>query len=162
MIIRDATEADLPAIVAIYNSTIPTQLVTADLEPIAVESRLAWFQAHTPSDRPLWVMESDQTVAGWLGFQSFYGRPAYQATAELSLYVSPHFRRRGIGRQLLERAIAASPDLKLTTLLGFIFASNHPSLRLFQQYGFEQWGYLPKVARFEKGTQDLVIVGKEL
>lgn len=162
MLIRDAVEADLPAIVAIYNTTIPMQIVTADFAPITVESRLAWFHAHTPNERPLWVMEIEGEIAGWLGFQSFYGRPAYYSTAELSLYVSPSFRRRGIGRQLLERAIEISPTLNLTTLLGFIFADNQASLKLFRQYGFEQWGYLPKVAKFEKGEQDLVILGKRI
>jgi L-amino acid N-acyltransferase YncA len=162
MPIRDATGTDLPAIVAIYNAAIPCQFVTADFEPVTVESRLAWFQAHTPHDRPLWVMEIDGTIAGWLGFQSFYGRPAYQGTAELSLYVSPSYQRQGIGRKLVEQAIATAPTLQLTTLLGFIFADNQPSLKLFQQFGFEEWGYLPRVARFEKGEQDLVIVGRRI
>ncbi|KAM3097574.1 GNAT family N-acetyltransferase [Phormidesmis sp. 146-35] len=160
--IRDAVESDLAAIVAIYNSTVSTRIVTADFEPVTVESRLAWFASHTPKDRPLWVMEIDGAIAGWLGFQSFYGRPAYQGTVELSLYVSPDFRRRGIGRSLLERAIEASPSLQITTLLGFIFAGNQPSLKLFEQYGFEQWGYLPGVAKFETSEQDLVIVGKRV
>jgi phosphinothricin acetyltransferase len=162
MVIRDAVGNDLAAIVAIYNSTVPTQIVTADFEPVTVESRLPWFASHTPDDRPLWVMEIDNTVAGWLGFQSFYGRPAYKETVELSLYVSPDFRRRGIGRSLLEKAIEASPTLRITTLLGFIFAGNRPSLKLFEQYGFEQWGYLPRVAKFETSEQDLVIVGKKV
>ncbi|MDB5833890.1 MAG: phosphinothricin acetyltransferase, partial [Caballeronia sp.] len=52
---RDATLDDLPGIVAIYNSTVPSRLVTADLEPVSVESRLAWFHAHGPKARPLWV-----------------------------------------------------------------------------------------------------------
>ncbi|MGE8329854.1 MAG: N-acetyltransferase, partial [Paraburkholderia nemoris] len=30
---RDATLDDLPSIVAIYNSTVPSRQVTADLEP---------------------------------------------------------------------------------------------------------------------------------
>jgi L-amino acid N-acyltransferase YncA len=162
MVIRDAVEQDLAAIVAIYNSTVSTQIVTADFEPVTVHSRLAWFASHSPNDRPLWVIEIDGTVAGWLGFQSFYGRPAYKRTVELSLYVSPDFRRRGIGRSLLEKAIETSPSLQITTLLGFIFASNQPSLKLFEQYGFEQWGYLPKVARFETSEQDLVIVGRRV
>jgi L-amino acid N-acyltransferase YncA len=52
---RDATLDDLPAIVAIYNSTIASRQVTADLEPVSVESRLAWFLAHRLLVRPLWV-----------------------------------------------------------------------------------------------------------
>jgi L-amino acid N-acyltransferase YncA len=43
MIIWDAVEDDLPVIVEIYNSTVPSRMVTADPEPIPVESRRAWF-----------------------------------------------------------------------------------------------------------------------
>jgi L-amino acid N-acyltransferase YncA len=163
MVIRDAVEADLSAIVTIYNSTIPTGIVTADIEPVSVESRWNWFYAHTATERPLWVMEIDGTISGWLGFQSFYGRPAYHETVELSVYVASEFRRRGVGRLLLARAIAFSPSLQITTLLGFIFADNRPSIQLFQQYGFEPWGLLPRVAKFkEGGEQDLVIVGRKV
>jgi len=77
MIIRHATESDLPAIVAIYNAAVPSRMATADLEPVSVESRLAWFKGRVPSQRPLWVIETDRVIAGWLSFQSFYGRPAY-------------------------------------------------------------------------------------
>lgn len=160
--IRDAVEADLPSIVTIYNAAIPCQVVTADVEPVTSKSRLDWFLAHTPHDRPLWVIEINGNIAGWLGFRSFYGRPAYQSTAELSLYVHPDYQRMGIGRKLLERAIETAPTLKLATLLGFIFADNHPSLRLFQQFDFEQWGYLPRVAQFDRGEQDLVILGRRV
>ena len=74
---RDATLDDLPAIVAIYNSTVPSRQVTADLEPVSVESRLGWFQAHGPEKRPLWVVEGEGRVIAWLSFSDFYGRPAY-------------------------------------------------------------------------------------
>ncbi|MBW4472548.1 MAG: GNAT family N-acetyltransferase [Stenomitos rutilans HA7619-LM2] len=160
MHIRDAVEADLAAIVAIYNSTIACQAVTADLSPVTVESRLHWFHTHSSDKRPLWVVDAEGEVAGWLGFQSFYyGRPAYDAAAELSIYVSPAYRRQGIGQALLKQAIARSSAFNIKTLLGFIFAHNHPSLRLFEQFGFQQWGYLPGVAEFEAVPRDLVIVG---
>ncbi|MFP3710773.1 N-acetyltransferase, partial [Paraburkholderia sp. SIMBA_009] len=54
---RDATLDDLPAIVAIYNSTVPSRQVTADLEPVSIDSRRAWFEAHGREKRPLWVVE---------------------------------------------------------------------------------------------------------
>jgi L-amino acid N-acyltransferase YncA len=163
MIIRDAVEADLPAIVEIYNSTITHRTVTADLEPVSVESRLPWFHSHTCDRCPLWVMEHDGAIAGWLGFQPFYSaRPAYHATAELSIYVSPHFRRKGVGQTLLRQAIAQSPILGLKTLVGAIFATNQPSLALFEQFGFERWGYFPSIAEFEDSACDLVIVGRKV
>ena len=160
MQIRDAVEADLSAIVAIYNATIPSRMVTGDLEPISVTSRLEWFHHHQPTAYPLWVMEIEGQITGWLGFQPFYGRPAYRGTAEISLYVSQHYRRQGCGRQLLAKAIEDSPRLHLHTILGFIFGHNLPSLRLFEQMGFQQWGYLPQVANLDGVERDLVIVGR--
>lgn len=164
MNIRDAVVTDLPAIVRIYNSTIASRMVTADVEPVAVESRLAWFHAHTSDHRPLWVMEVDQEIAGWLGFQPFYsGRAAYHGTAELSIYIAADYRRCGVGRQLLQQAIDRSPRLGIKTLVGVIFAHNHPSLRLFEQFGFIQWGYLPQIAEFaEIGRCDVVILGRKV
>jgi L-amino acid N-acyltransferase YncA len=160
--VRDAIAADLPQIVAIYNSTVASRLVTADMEPVSVDSRRAWFEAHRADRHPLWVMVEDQEVLAWLGFQPFYGRPAYAKTAELSIYVAATQRRRGMGRQLLERAIAHAPHLGLQTLLGFIFADNQPSLQLFEHCAFQRWGCLPQVANFDGVERDLVIVGRRL
>ncbi len=163
MVIRDARKIDLPAIVDIYNSTIACRHITADLETVTVESRLDWFHSHTPDHRPLWVMEVEGAIAGWLGFQAFYSsRPAYDKTAELSIYVSPYHRRQGIGQALLQEAIARSPALGIKNLVGCIFAPNQPSLKLFENFGFQRWGLLPAIAEFEDGTCDLVIVGKKL
>ena len=41
-----AQREDLPEIVAIYNSTIASRQVTADLQPVSVAEREAWFVAH--------------------------------------------------------------------------------------------------------------------
>lgn len=159
MHIRDARLADLPAIVDIYNSTISSRKVTGDIEPISIDSRHDWFEAHAPHTYPIWVAEREGKIAGWLSFQPFYGRPAYRKTSEISIYVSPDFRRQGIGQQMMQQAIAHSPQLNLSTLLGFVFAQNEPSLRLLQQCGFQQWGFLPTVAHFDAGHCDLVIMG---
>lgn len=162
MSIRDAAGADLPAIVAIYNAAIPGRLATADTEPVSVESRRPWFDAHAPATHPLWVEETDGTIGGWLSFQAFYGRPAYRATAEVSVYVAPSCRRRGVGRGLLTQALARGPGLGFTTLLGFVFGHNAPSLALFAGVGFERWGHLPRIAVLDGVARDLVVVGRRI
>lgn len=162
VLIRDAEIADLPAIVDIYNSTIACRKITGDIQPVSVESRHDWFVAHAPQTYPIWVAERDQQIAGWLSFQPFYGRPAYRQTSEISIYVSSQFRRQGIGQQLIKQAIARSPELGLSTLLGFVFAQNEPSLRLLERFGFCQWGFLPAVAQFDVGSRDLVIMGLKI
>ena len=162
MKIRDAIEADLPAIVDIYNATVPTRMVTAELEPVSVERRVPWFREHTPDSYPLWVVETDDQIAGWLSFKEFIPRSAYRGTSELSVYVGEKFRRSGIARRLLEEAMKRSPALGLSALLGLIFAHNEPSLRLFAQLGFQRWGLLPRVARLDGVERDLIIVGRHV
>ena len=159
MIIRDAVEADLPAIVEIYNAAIRSRISTAQLDPVSVEARLPWFREHSPESYPLWVAVIDGGVAGWLSFHSFIPRAAYRGTAEISVYVGELFRRRGIGQALLEKAIAHSPSLEITALVGGIFGHNEASLRLFGRMGFERWGLLPRIARVDDVERDLVMVG---
>ena len=77
---RLATRGDLAQIVDIYNATIPSRRVTADTEPVSVESRVKWFEDHQPDVRPLWVIDAEGYIAAWLSFSSFYGRPAYSKT----------------------------------------------------------------------------------
>jgi phosphinothricin acetyltransferase len=160
--LRLACAADLPAIVAIYNSTVASRQVTADLEPVSVESRQAWFDAHQPQRRPLWVLEQDGEVLGWASLSDFYGRPAYQGTSELSVYLREDCRGRGLARRLLDEAIARAPSLGIDTLLGFIFGHNQPSLVLFERYGFQRWGDLPAVAELDGVKRDLIIVGRRV
>jgi L-amino acid N-acyltransferase YncA/predicted O-methyltransferase YrrM len=160
MIIRDAVEADLPAIVEIYNATVPTRMVTAELEPTTVEARLPWFREHSPEQYPFWVAESERRVIGWLDFKKFQPRSAYRGTAEVSIYVDEEFRGRGVGQQLLERAIGRAPSLGITALVGLIFGHNEPSLKLFQRLGFERWAFFPCVAQLDGIERDLVVMGR--
>ena len=160
--LRDATAADLPAIVEIYNATIPGRMVTADLAPVTVDSRRSWFGAHDPSKRPIWVLCQDDVVCAWLSFDSFYPRAAYDGTAMIGLYVARGHRRKGHGKHLLTAAIERAPALALHTLLGFIFAHNEPSLRLFEANGFARWGHLPRVAVLDDVERDLVILGRRV
>jgi L-amino acid N-acyltransferase YncA len=162
MTIRDAGEADLPAIVAIYNSIIPGRMVTADLEPVTVTSRRPWLEAHDPARRPVWVAEEAGHITGWLSFDTFYARAAYDGTAMIGLYVEEARRRTGLGQVLLARAIEHAPRLGVHTLLGYIFAHNEPSLRFFAKAGFERWAHLPRIAQLDGIERDLIIVGKRL
>ena len=160
MIIRDAVEADLPAIVEIFNAAVRGRISTAQLKEVSVAEKLPWFFEHSPESYPLWVTEIDESVAGWLSFHSFLPRPAYRGTAEIGVYVNERFRRVGVGRGLVAKAITHSPSLKINALVGCIFGHNEPSLRLFEQSGFERWGFLPQVARVDQIARDLIIVGR--
>jgi phosphinothricin acetyltransferase len=124
-------------------------MVTADIEPISVESRIRWFHEHTPNKRPLWVLENkNRKIIGWVSFQSFYGRSAYDVTIELSIYLDVAHRSKGLGKHVLRHTIDEAPKFSVKTILGYIFAHNEPSIKLFRRFGFEVWATLPNIASF--------------
>jgi phosphinothricin acetyltransferase len=156
---RVARLDDLLQIVEIYNSTVASRMVTADTEPVSVESRREWFEQHTPQTRPLWVVDRGAQIDGWLSLSNFYGRPAYHRTAEVSVYVREGMRRAGVGSYLLSQAVTQAPGLSIDTLIGFVFGHNQPSLALFKRFGFSRWGELPRVTVLDGIERDVVILG---
>lgn len=160
---RNAELKDLERIVEIYNSTINDRLATADTEFQTVADKTAWFENHNAKNRPIWIVEDDnQNCLGWVSVQSFYGRPAYIGTAEISIYLATEQRGKGIGKVVLEMAIEKCRDLNLHSLLGFIFAHNTASIKLFANAGFTQWGLLPDVAIMDKQPFSLCIMGRKI
>jgi L-amino acid N-acyltransferase YncA len=162
MIIRDAVEPDLPAVLKIYNAAIATRMATAQMEPVTLDQRRDWLKQHSPDRHPFWVLEIDGAIAGWLTLKPFLPRCAYRGTAEVSVYVDEKFRRRGVARTLLSEAIKRAPLLRIDAMVGLIFAHNRPSLNLFEELGFEKWGLLPGIARLDQDLRDLTIVGRHV
>lgn len=163
--LRLAVEADLPAIVGIYNSIVAGRMVTADLEPVTVESRRAWFSAHQTPTRPLWVVTdpaADHVVCAWASFDSIYPRAAYDGTVMVALYLAEAYRGRGLGSWLVDELVTRAPQHGVHTLTGYIFGHNEPSLRLFRRHGFVQWAHLPRVAVLDGVERDLLILGRRV
>ncbi|WP_462250383.1 N-acetyltransferase family protein [Ferruginibacter sp.] len=160
---RDAIQSDLATIVEIYNSTVECRMVTADTTPLSVESRQEWFDEHSADKRPLWMVEDDnKNIIGWVSFQSFYGRPAYDATAEISIYLHPLQRGKGYGKAVLQYCMDTAPAYNIKNLLGYIFAHNIPSLQLFTALEFEEWGHLKNIAILDGIERSVKILGKRL
>jgi len=157
--IRLATTADLPAIVAIYNATIPTRQSTADLEPVSVVSRRSWLARHDPERRPCWVLHEGDRLVAWLSLENYKERAAYSVTAEVSVYVDLAERRKGYARLLLAHAIDRAPSLGLERLIAVVFGHNEASIALFERAGFARWGLLPGVTRLDGVAADIVILG---
>jgi phosphinothricin acetyltransferase len=158
--IREAVEADLPAIVDIYNQSIPAGWSTADTRPIAVADRVEWFRKFDPARRPIWVAEMDGQVVATAYLSSFYaGRPAYDATAEVSVYIATAYHRRGIGRRFKEYVIEQCPRLGVTTLLSMYFDHNEATRRINESLGFQTMGHLTEIAMVQGQKRGLVIAG---
>lgn len=116
---------------------------------------------------PLWVAEDDKTpergVQGYLAFEYFMNeRPGYYITADLAIYLHPDAQRKGLGAYLLDEAIRYAPQLGIEAFGVTIFGSNASSLRLFESRGFQQWGFMPRVARLGDVERDVVMMGRRL
>lgn len=161
--IRLAQIEDLPAIVDIYNQSIPSQQSTGDTQPVRVEERMTWFREHRPGEHPIFVAEVDGGVAGWCSLSAYRpGRAALRFTAEISYYIAPAYHRRGIATALVEHALAACPALQIRHLFAIVLEGNQASLKLLEKMGFEQWGYLPKVANFDGKEVGHLYYGRHL
>lgn len=158
-----ARPEDLPEIVAIYNSTINSRQVTADLQPVSVASRQAWFDAHQQPHRPLYVWRDDAgSIIAWGSFSDYYPRDAYRITAEISIYLHENQRGCGLGRTILQQMLTHAPTLGIRNVIAVVFAHNAPSLRLFETAGFTIWGRLPAVCDLQSQLADVVILGKAI
>ncbi|HEX5128633.1 MAG TPA: GNAT family N-acetyltransferase [Usitatibacter sp.] len=162
MPIRLAVASDLPAVVSIYNASIPSRMATADVEPVTVAEREEWFREFDPARRPLWVHEHEGAITGWLGLRSYYGRPAYHRTVESAVYVDPGHRRRGVAHELLDNAVREAPSRGISNILAMVLVHNQPSVTLFEVHGFQRWGLLPRVCEIDGVERDVLILGRRV
>jgi L-amino acid N-acyltransferase YncA len=149
LIIRIAKESDLKSIVEIYNQAIPLKKSTADLNPVTVEGREEWFKEHEADKFPIFVVEIDERIVGWVSLSPYRkGREALRHTFELSYYIDSDYKGKGLGNALLDFVIKKSSNYDVKTLIAIILEYNKPSLALVKKFKFEQWGYLPAIADF--------------
>jgi L-amino acid N-acyltransferase YncA len=150
MNIRPAQIRDLPAIVDIYNQSIPSKRSTGDMKPVQVEDRKTWFLEHDPEHFPIFVAEVEGKAAGWCSLSPYRpGRSAFRFTAEISYYIDGTFQRQGMGTMLVTHALAECPRLGIKNVFAIVLERNEASVKLLEKMGFQKWGYLPRVADFD-------------
>jgi len=160
--IRNATEADLPAILAITNDAILNTTSSWSTQPTTLEARRQWLADRQGADLPVLVGVIDGAVAGFGSYGSFRAWDGYRLTVEHSIYVDATFRRRGIGRRLLAALIEHATDADMHVIMGVISADNEVSIALHEQFGFTVVGRLSEVGRKFDRWLDLVLMQKIL
>lgn len=154
-----ATRDELPKIIAIYNQAIPTRISTADTEFVTVESKIKWFESYNQTTRPIWVIKKEGSIVGWVALEDFYGRPAFQATAEISLYIDKDHQGQRLGQQALDWVFSQVTSCGITTIMAYVFSHNKASQRLFLTNGFKRWAHLPHIATMDDTLYSLDILG---
>jgi phosphinothricin acetyltransferase len=149
--IRDATEADLPAIQAIYAHHVLTGVASFEETPPSIDdlrTRLASVRSH---GLPYMVAEIDGEVAGYCYATPYRPRAAYRNTIEDSIYVNDAYRGRGLGRVLLQALIERCETGPWRQMIAVIAdGGSGGSLSLHKQLGFELTGTL-KAVGFKHG-----------
>ncbi len=144
IVVRAAREADLPRIREIYNHEVLTSTATYDTQQRTEAEQRIWFARHG-GPHPVFVAEKGAAICGWASLSPWSDRAAYGRSAEVSEYVAVEWRRRGIGRKLLETLIDAARAHRHHALLARISADNAASIAMHAALGFFVAGTLKEV-----------------
>jgi L-amino acid N-acyltransferase len=163
MRIDDATDDDLPGILAIYNDVIRTSTAIYRDEPATLDERRAWNETRKTNGYPLLIARTeDGVVAGFATFGDFRPWPGYRYTVEHSVHVAGPHRGHGIGTALMRELIARGAAIGKHVMVAGIDADNHGSIRMHERLGFERTGHLKEVGwKFDRWL-DLVFMQRRL
>lgn len=158
ILIREAKESDLPAILAIYNEVIANTMAAYVYAPHSLDMRKSWFAELKRGGWPVIVSEEDGAITGFGCIGVFRNKPGYKYTGEHTLHVHADHRGKGIGRALLQALIAEAKRMELRTIVGGIDSENTVSLKLHADLGFVETARMPQVAWKFGRWLDLVFV----
>ncbi len=140
--IRPARPEDAATLVALGTAVgrePEAWLLNADGWRSAAEERRYLRAVRRHPDAAVFVAEEDGAIVGRMSV----ARDPHQAShhvADLGLMVALGHRRRGIGRALLEQAVAWARDAGVTKLELHVFPWNEPAILLYERFGFEREG----------------------
>lgn len=141
MVIRTAKEADVNALLDIYNYEVEQGVATFDLKPKTMEERLVWFKEHNVDNHPLIVAEEEGKVVGYASLSPYRTKEAYKATVEMSVYIHKDYRCRGIAGKLSFVILKTAKEREdIHTVISVITGGNEASLRLHERLGFVHCG----------------------
>ena len=145
MTIRDATEPDVPAILAIYNDVLASSTAIFSERPSTLETRQQWFRSRREQGYPVLVATDDSGVLGFASFGDFRTWPGYRHTVEHSVHVRPDARRLGVGRGLMEVLLARATAMGKHVMVAGVDTDNLVSIHMHERLGFHQAGTLHHV-----------------
>ena len=144
VVIRHATVADLPGILALYNHEIRTGVATFDVDEKDLAERALWLADHD-ARHPVLVADVDGLLCGWASLNRYSDRAAYARTVENSVYVAAEHQGRGHGTRLLAALLNQARTIGHHVILARITNGNAASVALHRHYGFTPVGMLREV-----------------
>jgi phosphinothricin acetyltransferase len=145
IIIRNASETDLPPILDIYNHVIINTTAVYSEQPHTLKMRQDWYNDRVAHNFPVFVADDGGDVAGFATFGHFRVWPCYRYTVELSVYVAEGHRGKGISKLLLKALTARAIEMNIHVMIAGISADNSISLALHQSFGFTEVAHFKEV-----------------
>ncbi len=162
-VVRPATDADIPAVHAIYSSYVLHGFSTFEEVPPGVEVLLERKKSIVDAGLPYVVAASEDQVCGYAYATLYRPRSAYRYTVEDSIYVCRGFHRQGIGGALLSRLIDNCESAGFRQMIAIIGDSaNYGSIALHQRLGFQLTGTLRSVGYKLGRWVDTVVLQRPL
>ena len=156
--VRASTEADVPAMLAIYAHHIGHGLDTADAEPLQADDIKRRRKNMLKRRLPHLVAERDDAIVGYAYAVPFRKRPAYRYAVKHSIYVHPDHLHSGIGRLLLPALVEACTAEGFRQMIAYVDAENLPSQNLHEAFGFRRVGLLEGVGyKFGRWTDSVMM-----
>jgi len=144
--VRNASEADMPAVRRIYAHYVLNALATFEETPPSLEDMMARRRRSLDIGAPYLVAEMQGRIVGYCYASPYHTRPAYRYTLEDSVYVADGLNRRGLGAALLGELIQRCEAGRWRQMVAIIGdSSNHASIALHRRFGFEHVGTLRAV-----------------
>lgn len=156
--VREATEADLPAMRDIYNDVVRTSTAIFTENGRSPSEQQKWWRDRTAAHLPVLIAVEDGEVAGYASYGPFRPWPGYRHTIEHSVYVRADRRGSGHGRALLTALIGHARAAGAHVMIAGVDAGNAASLALHQRHGFRPAGRLHEVAVKHDQWLDLVFL----
>jgi phosphinothricin acetyltransferase len=149
IVIRPASDADLPQLTAIYNHYIQHSVATFDIEPFTVETRRAeWFSRYAQSGRyRVFVAEQCGAVIGFTYSSQFRPKAAYDSSVETSVYCAPEQTGNGLGRRLYEALFDVLRVEGVHQAFALISLPNDASEKFHERFGFQRSGVMRAAGR---------------
>lgn len=146
MQIRDAVDADAPAIAAIYNDAVVNTTAIWNEVQVDAANRVGWMEDRRRLGYPVLVaVDGDGIVMGYASFGDWRAFDGYRHTVEHSVYVRTDRRGGGIGKALMQALIARARDIGKHVMVAAIEAGNQGSIALHEALGFQRTGLMPQV-----------------
>jgi L-amino acid N-acyltransferase YncA len=148
-VIRLAEEGDAEGVRSIYAPVVRETAISFELEPPSLEEMRG--RIRSVRDRLPWLVCADgPEVWGYAYADRFRTRAAYQWSAEVTVYVSPTWQRRGVGLALYTSLLEGLRLLGYRSAFAGIALPNPPSVALHEALGFRTVGIF-RAAGFKLG-----------